>query len=77
MGIKKLKAKVEKLKEQLVFLQAQNEAHENARCDDILSLAEKSDLTLEVIYSAFRFKDNNPGASLLECLEEGAAEWDI
>jgi hypothetical protein len=35
------------------------------------------DFNLEVVWSAFKHKDQFPKASFLECLQVGAKEWDI
>ena len=56
---------------------ALKEARINYECDLILSVADKSHLQLEVIWSAFKHKEQFPSASLLECLQVGAKEWDI
>jgi hypothetical protein len=37
----------------------------------------KAGLQLEVIWSAFKHKETFPTASLLECLQVGADEWDV
>ena len=56
---------------------AEEEAIDNNECDKILSEAYKHDLQLEVIWSAFNHKKEFPQASLLECLQVGADEWDV
>jgi hypothetical protein len=56
---------------------AEEEAIDNNECDKILSEADKYDLQLEVIWSAFKHKEQFPTASLLECLQVGANEWDV
>ena len=57
--------------------QALQEAIVNDKCDKILSRADFYNLQLEVIYSAFKHKEEFPKASLLECLQVGADEWDV
>jgi hypothetical protein len=57
--------------------QAKQEAIFNEKCDDILAEADKRGLQLEVIWSAFKHKEEFPTASLLECLQVGADEWDV
>jgi len=57
--------------------QARQEAVFNAKCDGILSKADKSGLQLEVVWSAFKHKEQFRDASLLECLQVGADEWDV
>lgn len=57
--------------------QARQEAIFNAKCDEILSQADKLGVQLEVIWSAFKHKEEFPKASLLECLQVGADEWDV
>lgn len=57
--------------------QPQQEAIFNTKCDEILSKSDKVGLQLEVIWSAFKHKEQFPKASLLECLQVGANEWDI
>lgn len=46
-------------------------------CDRILQKAFESNLDVEVFYSAFKHKEQFPTASLLECLQVGADEWDL
>lgn len=53
------------------------EAKINADCDNILTEADRYGLQLEVVWSAFKHKEQFPDASLLECLQVGAQEWDI
>ena len=55
----------------------EQEAHNNSECDRILSLSDKWGLQLEVVYSAFKHKEQFSNASLLECLQVGANEWDV
>jgi hypothetical protein len=57
--------------------QAQQEAIINDKCDAILAKADKSGLQLEVVWSAFKHKEQFSTASLLECLQVGADEWDV
>jgi hypothetical protein len=57
--------------------QAKQEAIFNEKCDAILVEADKRGLQLEVIWSAFKHKEEFPTASLLECLQVGADEWDV
>jgi len=57
--------------------QANQEAMINAKCDEILSQADKLGVQLEVIWSAFKHKEQFSNASLLECLQVGADEWDV
>jgi hypothetical protein len=54
-----------------------DEANNNIQCDIILSESDKRGLQLEVIWSAFKHKETFPQASLLECLQVGADEWDV
>jgi hypothetical protein len=57
--------------------QVRQEAIFNAMCEEILSQSDKAGLQLEVIWSAFKHKEEFPKASLLECLQVGADEWDV
>ena len=57
--------------------QANQEAIFNAKCDDILFYSDKLWVQLEVVWSAFKHKEQFPNASLLECLQVGADEWDV
>jgi hypothetical protein len=57
--------------------QARQEAIFNAKCDGILSKSDKVGLQLEVVWSAFKHKEQFRDASLLECLQVGADEWDV
>ena len=54
-----------------------DEANINDQCDSILAEADKHNLQLEVVWSAFKHKEQFPTASLLECLQVGADEWDV
>jgi hypothetical protein len=58
-------------------LKAMDEAIINMECDEILSRADRYGLQLEVVWSAFKHKDQFPDASFLECLQVGAKDWDI
>jgi hypothetical protein len=42
-----------------------------------LSLSDEVGLQLEVVWSAFKHKEQFSQASLLECLQVGADEWDL
>lgn len=53
------------------------EANFNSKCDELLSRADKFGMQLEVVWAAFKHKEQFPNASLLECLQVGAQEWDI
>jgi hypothetical protein len=57
--------------------QAKQEAIFNTKCDLILSKSDKLGVQLEVVWSAFKHKEEFPKASLLECLQVGADEWDV
>jgi hypothetical protein len=57
--------------------QARQEAIFNTKCDDILSESDRLGLQLEVVWSAFKHKEQFPSSSLLECLQVGADEWDV
>jgi len=57
--------------------QAQQEAIFNNECEAILVSADLHNLQLEVVWSAFKHKEQFPTASLLECLQVGADEWDV
>ena len=54
-----------------------DEANINDQCDSILAKADENNLQLEVVWSAFKHKEQFPTASLLECLQVGADEWDV
>ncbi len=56
---------------------AEQEAIFNMKCDYILSRADEVGLQLEVVWSAFKHKEQFRDASLLECLQVGADEWDL
>ena len=56
---------------------AMEEAIINIKCDEILSRADRYGLQLEVVWSAFRHKEQFPNASFLECLQVGAKDWDV
>jgi hypothetical protein len=53
------------------------EANYNDACENILVKADKQGLQLEVIWSAFKHKEQFPISSLLECLQVGADAWDV
>ena len=53
------------------------EAIKNIQCEEIIIRAEGMGLQLELIYSALEHKGQFPHASMLECLQVGAQEWDI
>ena len=56
---------------------AEEEAINNNECEKILVEADKHNLQLEVVWSAFKHKEQFSTASLLECLQVGADEWDV
>ena len=58
-------------------LKALDEALINIECDEILAHADRRGLMLEVVWSAFKHKDQFKDASFLECLQVGAQEWDL
>jgi hypothetical protein len=49
----------------------------NHLCSSILERSYRAGLQLEVIEYAFKHKEQFPTASLLECLQVGADEWDV
>jgi len=57
--------------------QVQQEAITNDICEKILAQADRYDLQLEIVWSAFKHKEEFPQASLLECLQVASDEWDI
>lgn len=57
--------------------QTEQEVYFNHQCDCILERASRSGLQLEVVWFAFKHKEQFPTASLLECLQVGADEWDV
>jgi len=57
--------------------QARQEAIFNDKCDVILAKSGELGLQLEVVWSAFKHKEQFRDASLLECLQVGADEWDV
>ena len=61
---------------QLEF-KAMDEALFNIECEEILSRSDCHGLQLEVVYAAFKHKEQFKDASLLECLQVGAQEWDL
>jgi len=58
-------------------LRALDEALINIECDEILARADRYGLQLEVVWSAFKHKEQFPNASFLECLQVGAKDWDV
>jgi hypothetical protein len=58
-------------------LKAMDEAIINMECDEILSRADRYGLQLEVVWSAFKHKEQFPDASFLQCLQVGAKDWDV
>lgn len=44
---------------------------------NILKLALESGVLVEVVMSSFRHKEQFKDASLLQCLQVGAGEWDM
>jgi len=48
-----------------------------AQCSEILYRATNLGVQFEVLESAFKHKTQFPNASLLECLQVGADEWDV
>jgi hypothetical protein len=58
-------------------LKAMDEAIINMECDEILSRSDCHGLQLEVVWAAFKHKEQFKDASLLECLQVGANEWDL
>jgi hypothetical protein len=54
-----------------------DEALINIECDDILSRADANGMLLEVVWSAFKHKEQFKNASFLECLQVGLNEWDL
>jgi hypothetical protein len=61
---------------QLEF-KAMDKALINIECDEILARSGRYGLHLEVVSSAFKHKEQFKDASLLECLQVGANEWDV
>jgi len=57
--------------------EAQKEAEQNAYVDWALVQADNYGLQLEVVWSAFKHKEQFPSASLKECFQVGLDEWDI
>lgn len=56
---------------------AEQEAIFNEACDNILIKANAAGWQLEVIWAAFKHKEQFPNTSLLECLQVGLDEWDL
>ena len=50
---------------------------EVVQCKEILDGAIKHDLLIEVLETALRYKAAFPNASMLQCLQEGAIDWDL
>ena len=61
---------------QLEF-KAMDKALINIESDEILARSGRYGLQLEVVSSAFKHKEQFKDASLLECLQVGANEWDV
>jgi peptide subunit release factor 1 (eRF1) len=57
--------------------EAQMEADQNAFVEWVLVQADKYGLQIEVVWSAFKHKEQFPDASLKECFQVGLDEWDI
>jgi hypothetical protein len=57
--------------------EAQLEADQNAFVEWVLVQADKYGLQIEVVWSAFKHKEQFPDASLKECFQVGLDEWDI
>jgi hypothetical protein len=53
------------------------EADQNAFVELALVQADKYGLQIEVVWSAFKHKEQFPDASLKECFQVGLDEWDI
>jgi hypothetical protein len=58
-------------------IKAMDEALFNIECEEILSRSDRYGLQLEVVWSAFKHKEQFPNASFLECLQVGAKDWDV
>jgi hypothetical protein len=56
---------------------ANQEAIFNDACEKILVKSNKDGWPLEVVWAAFKHKEQFPKASLLECLQVGADEWGV
>ena len=57
--------------------EAQKEAEQNSFVDWALVQADKYGLQVEVVWSAFKHKEQFPSASLKECFQVGLDGWDI
>lgn len=58
-------------------IKALDKALNNMDCEDILSRSKNYGVQFEVVLSAFKHKEQFKDASLLECLQVGAQEWDL
>ena len=56
---------------------ANQEAIFNDACEKVLVKSNKDGWQLEVVWVAFKHKEQFPKASLLECLQVGADEWGV
>ena len=56
---------------------ANQEAIFNDACEKVLVKSNKDGWQLEVVWAAFKHKEQFPKASLLECLQVGADEWGV
>jgi hypothetical protein len=77
MGLKKLKTMLEKMVERIEILEKTIERTEAESVTSILNRADEFGLTHEVLHSAFEHLRQFPTASVKECLQVGAREWDI
>jgi hypothetical protein len=53
------------------------EANYNDACEKVLVKANEHGVQLEVVWSAFKHKEQFPDAPMLQCLQVGADEWDV
>lgn len=60
-----------------MFLKSKDENNKDKVLFLILEKADKYGLVHEVLTSAFIHRKHFPNASLLECLQVGADEWDV
>ena len=60
-----------------MFLKSKDENKEDKVLFSILEKADKYGVIHEVLTSAFIHRKHFPNASLLECLQVGADEWDV
>jgi hypothetical protein len=58
-------------------IKALDKALNTMDCEDILSRSNIYGVQLEVVLAAFKHKEQFKDASLLECLQVGAQEWDL